>query len=174
MGPLFHLVRPVADVGSRVISPLLVALYHILANREGGWKRGDLLEIWAVVGENYFQGLVVNSFDSQSIRISGSVRHPGIALNHINHVAVICRCLWVGQTLPAVLKVFGSHFLAVRPLDPVTHLKGIGYGAVIIDHLFPGLCLAWSQGRVALAVVNPLDQAFENMVDGDGTVNRAV
>ena len=56
----------------------------------------------------------------------------------------------------------------------VSHLKGISYGAVVVDHLVPGLCLAGSQLCIALSVVHPLDQTLKNMVDGDGAVYRTV
>ncbi len=174
MRPLFHLVGAVADISRRVIGPLVIAFHDILADRESSRECRDLLEIRTVVSQHNLKSLVIHSPDSQSIRCGASVCHCGISLDHIDHVAVVCSSLRVGQTLPAVLEITGRHFLAVGPLDSVSHLKGISYGAVVVDHLVPGLCLAGSQLCIALSVVHPLDQTLKNMVDGDGAVYRTV
>ena len=90
-----------------------------------------------------------------------------IALDAVEHVAVVRGGLGIGGALPAVLEVLGGQVAAVGPLQAVAH--GEGVGQAVLAHLVAG-----GEIRLQLAVGVVGVQAAEGGDGQAGAVHGAV
>ena len=165
MVPTGHLVGAVGDEGGSVGAPALVG-NHILTDGEEGGEGQQLIPVGNSVVEGHNDGLVVSGFHSQVI---------GIALDTLEHVAVVRTQSGRSGTLPGKGKVRSSQVLAVRPLEAVLQGVGVGHGAVVVGHAFRQVGSAVGNDfQVALVVGVPLGQACEQVAVQGRTVNSGV
>ena len=161
---------------------IAIGLNDVLSDGEGGGEGADLQEVGAVVGQVDHKGALVGSGDAQGGGVGLTGVDRGVALHHVDHVAVIGGGQGVGQALPGVHEVVGGDGLAVGPLGVGANLEGVGHRAVAVVGLLIALGLAGRQRGVVhvtlfvdgVAAVAPLHQALKHMLGHDGAVHGGV
>ena len=151
-------VRAVAHVGGGIGGPGFVA-HNVLADRVVCREGHQLVPVGNGVVQGHFQGLVVGGGDSQLIRI---------ALDNLEHVAVVGGQLGGGSALPGELEVAGGDCLAVGPGQAIAQGVGVGHGAILVGNALGQLLgSVGNDDQVAVLVLGPLGQAGEQ-VRGQG------
>ena len=151
-------VRAVAHVGGGIGGPGFVG-HNVLADRVVCREGHQLVPVSHGVVQGHFQGLVIGGGDSQLIRI---------ALDNLEHVAVVGGQLGGGSALPGELVVAGGDCLAVGPGQAIAQGVGVGHGAILVGNALGQLLgSVGNDDQVALFVLGPLGQAGEQ-VRGQG------
>ena len=147
-------VRTIANVGGGIGGPGFVG-NHVLADRIVCREGHQLVPVGNGVVQGDLQGLLVDGGDSQIVRI---------ALDNLEHVAIVGAQLGGGRALPCELEVASGDCLAVRPGQAVLQGVGVGHGAVLVDNALGQLlgCVGHDD-EVAVLVLSPLGQAREQV-----------
>ena len=178
--PGLHGVRAVADVGGRIGRPGVVG-DDILTDREVGREGEQLVPVSNVVGGGDLEGLLVNCDNVQlgvgvqvvAVVVGGP--DVVVAVNNLEHVAVVGCQLGGSGALPCECKVAGRDGMAVGPDKTVAQGVGVGDGAVVVDDAFGqlGRCVS-NDLQVAVFVLRPLGKTGEQVRQHRSAVNGGV
>ena len=178
--PGLHGVRAVADVGGRIGRPCVVG-DDILTDREVGREGEELIPVRNIVGGGDLEGLFVERDNVQlcvgvqEVAVVVSRPHVGVAVNDLEHVAVVGGQLGGSSALPCECEITSGDRLAVGPDKAVTQGVGVGHGAVFVLNAFGqlGRCVG-NDLQVAVGILGPLGQTGEQVSEHRSAVDGGV